>query len=57
MKIFRSLLLIGDSVLSGSVSKTAYNHYSLLRTIEDEFRLGTLGQNDASAFSIVGVWR
>jgi Phosphoesterase family len=49
--------LIGDSVLSGSVSKTAYNHYSLLRTIEDEFRLGTLGQNDASAFSIVGVWR
>ena len=57
MKIFRSLLLIGDSVLSGSVSKTAYNHYSLLRTIEDEFRLETLGQNDASAFSIVGVWR
>ena len=49
--------LIGDSVLSGSVSKTAYNHYSLLRTIEDGFRLGTLGRNDASAFSIVGVWR
>ena len=49
--------LIGDSVLSGSVSKTAYNHYSLLRTIEDGFRLGTLGQNDASAFSIVGAWK
>jgi phospholipase C len=49
--------LAGESVLSGSVSKTAYNHYSLLRTIEDGFRLGTLGQNDASAFPIVGVWR
>ena len=33
--------LIGDSVLSGSVCKTAYNHYSLLRTIEDGFRLGS----------------
>jgi Phosphoesterase family len=49
--------LVGDSVLSGSVSNTAYNHYSLLRTIEDVFRLGTLGQNDASAISIVGTWR
>ena len=49
--------LVGESVLYGSVSKTAYNHYSLLRTIEDGFRLGTLGQNDASAFPIVGAWR
>ena len=49
--------LVGESVLSSSVSKTAYNHYSLLRTIEDGFRLGTLGQNDASAFPIVGAWR
>jgi hypothetical protein len=49
--------LIGESVLSGSVCKTAYNHYSLLRTIEDSFRLETLGQNDVSAFSIVGAWR
>ncbi|KAI9026425.1 phosphoesterase family-domain-containing protein [Phycomyces nitens] len=28
---------------------TAYNHYSLLRTIENNWGLGTLGQNDATA--------
>ncbi|HEY7166143.1 MAG TPA: alkaline phosphatase family protein [Candidatus Binatia bacterium] len=49
--------LKGDSVLSGSVSKKPYNHYSLLRTIEDGLGLGNLGQNDASAFSMVGVWK
>jgi Phosphoesterase family len=49
--------LVGESVLSGSVSKTPYTHYSLLRTIEDGLSLGTLGKKDASAFSIVGVWR
>jgi len=49
--------LIGDSVISGSVCKTAYNHYSLLRTIEDGFRLGTLGKNDAAAIPLAGVWK
>jgi phosphatidylinositol-3-phosphatase len=49
--------LVGESVLSGSVSKTFYTHFSLLRTIEDGLSLGTLGKKDASAVSIVGVWR
>ena len=49
--------LIGESVLSGSVSKNPYNHYSLLRTIEGALSLGTLEKNDASASSIAGVWR
>ncbi len=49
--------LIGESVLSGSVSKNPYNHYSLLRTVEGALSLGTLGQNDVSAFSVAGVWR
>ncbi|CAO3619812.1 unnamed protein product [Cunninghamella blakesleeana] len=31
---------------------TAYDHYSLLRTIEDNWDLGTLGQNDDSAIPI-----
>jgi hypothetical protein len=47
----------GQSVLPGSVSKNPYNHYSLLRTVEDGLSLGTLGQNDASAFPLAGVWQ
>ncbi|KAL0094913.1 secreted acid phosphatase [Phycomyces blakesleeanus] len=34
---------------TGSSDDTAYNHYSLLRTIEDNWELGNLGQNDATA--------
>ncbi len=49
--------LAGNSVLSGSVSKTPYNHDSLLRTIEDAFHLGTLGKNDALASPITGIWK
>ncbi len=47
----------GDSVTPGGVSNDSYSHYSLLRTIEDTLGLGTLGQNDASAAPITGVWR
>lgn len=49
--------LAGASVLSGSVSKSPYNHYNLLRTIEEGLSLGTLVQNDASASPIAGVWK
>jgi len=49
--------LYGDSVIPGSVSDGSYTHYSLLRTIEDTFGLGTLNQNDRSAAPITGVWR
>jgi Phosphoesterase family len=50
-------VLTGESVLSGSISKSPYNHYSLLRTIENVLTLGTLGQNDATASPVAGVWR
>eukprot|EP00817_Percolomonadidae_sp_ATCC50343_P003136 CAMPEP_0117427268 /NCGR_PEP_ID=MMETSP0758-20121206/7158_1 /TAXON_ID=63605 /ORGANISM="Percolomonas cosmopolitus, Strain AE-1 (ATCC 50343)" /LENGTH=233 /DNA_ID=CAMNT_0005212819 /DNA_START=113 /DNA_END=811 /DNA_ORIENTATION=- len=36
---------------AGTGDNTKYNHYSLLRTIEDNFELGTLGRNDDSAIS------
>ena len=49
--------LYGDSVQPGSVSADTYTHYSLLRTIEDTFGLGTLGQNDNSASPVTGIWR
>jgi hypothetical protein len=47
----------GDSVAPGSVSSNSYTHYSLLRTIEDNLGLGTLGQNDSTAAPVTGVWR
>ena len=47
----------GSGVVPGSVSDAAYNHYSTLRTIEDEFQLGTLGLNDSTAEPIKGIWK
>lgn len=42
-------VLLGQMVRVGSTDSTRYTHYSLLRTIENNFRLGTLNRNDASA--------
>ena len=50
-------VLLGDSVLPGTRSDTRYDFYSLLRTIEETFALGTLGKNDAKATPISGVWK
>jgi hypothetical protein len=49
--------LYGAGVVPGSVSTSRYDHYSLLRTIEDALGLGTLGQEDARASAISGVWQ
>ena len=41
-----------------ATSTTAfYDHYSLLRTIEEIFHLGTLHQHDETADVIGGIWR
>ena len=50
-------VLVGDSVQAGSVSDTRYDHYSVLRTIEDAWKLGTLQKNDLKALPIMGVWK
>ncbi|KAI8867957.1 hypothetical protein GQ42DRAFT_148980 [Ramicandelaber brevisporus] len=42
-------VILGKGVKPGSTDKTKYDHYSLLRTIEDNFELGNLGRNDAKA--------
>jgi len=42
-------LLIGEGVPAGVKTSQRYDHYSLLRTIEDNFGLGTLGRNDLTA--------
>ena len=50
-------LISGNGVSPGTTSNARYNHYSLLRTIEDEFGLGTLKQEDARAVPVSGIWK
>ena len=48
---------VGPMVRTGAVSHLRYDHYSLLRTLEDNFKLGTLGKSDQYAKPITDVWR
>ena len=48
---------VGPLVKAGAVTSATYNHLSLLRTIEDGLKLGTLGKDDAKAKPIAGVWK
>ncbi|WUL57077.1 alkaline phosphatase family protein [Streptomyces sp. NBC_00344] len=48
-------VLYGQPVTPGSSSSTTYNHYSLLRTIEDMHGTGHAGQA-AGASDITGIW-
>lgn len=47
----------GDMVKPGAADDARYDHYSLLRTLEDNWELGDLGGNDAKAKAVAGVWR
>ncbi|MBV2353664.1 alkaline phosphatase family protein [Streptomyces sp. J2-1] len=49
-------VLYGQPVAAGSSSGTTYNHYDLLRTLEDLAGLGTHAGNAGSAKDITGVW-
>jgi hypothetical protein len=45
-------VLLGDAVpasAKGTTDGTAYNHYSQMATVENNWSLGDLGLNDASA--------
>ncbi|MBL1081092.1 acid phosphatase [Streptomyces actinomycinicus] len=46
----------GQPVAAGSGSATTYNHYDLLRTLEDTQGLTTHAGNAASAKDITGIW-
>jgi hypothetical protein len=48
-------ILVGDAVKPGTILGANYDHYSLLRLVEDEFGLGSLGQSDAHAAVITGL--
>jgi hypothetical protein len=50
-------VVFGDRVIPGAVSDTRYDHYDLLRTIEELLGLGTLGRRDATASPITGIWK
>ncbi|MGW5058037.1 alkaline phosphatase family protein [Streptomyces sp. NPDC004096] len=49
-------VLYGQPVTAGSSSATTYNHYDLLRTLEDSQGLSTHAGNAASAKDITGIW-
>ncbi|MFF0477638.1 alkaline phosphatase family protein [Streptomyces sp. NPDC004284] len=48
-------VLYGQQVVPGSTSATTYNHYNLLRTIEDMYGTTHAGQA-ANAAPITGIW-
>ena len=50
-------VFLGSMVRTGAVSFEQYDHYDLLRTIENVLGLGTLGRFDAAAHPVTGVWR
>jgi hypothetical protein len=49
-------VFLGDMVKSQTVDKE-YNHYSVLKTIEDNFALPTLNSGDANASPIAEAWK
>jgi len=49
-------VLLGDMVQANTVQSEIYNHYSLLRTIEENFSLGTLNRNDFNADFFRFLW-
>ncbi len=49
--------LYGDSVISGANSNKAYTHYSILKTIENAWGLGSLNKNDAGASVIDDLFK
>lgn len=52
-----SAVFVGSRVKAGAESFEWYDHYSLLHTIEVALGLPTLGQQDATAPLITGIWR
>jgi hypothetical protein len=49
--------LIGKGIVPGSISTDRYDHYSMLRTIEDFLGLESLEKKDAKAKPITGIWQ
>jgi len=54
MKVFS--LFLGPVVRKGASDGSNYNFYDVLRTVEGNFNIGTLGLEDAISTSIKGIW-
>ncbi|MDQ6686244.1 MAG: hypothetical protein M3Z50_01295, partial [Actinomycetota bacterium] len=50
-------IVVSASGPRGYVDHAAYNHYSLLTTIEDNWHLGHLGHAGDTAGGVVPMWR
>lgn len=49
-------VFLGDMVKAGQKVDVRYNHYDILRTIEDNFGVQPLNAGDAHAKIITGIW-
>lgn len=49
-------IFLGDRIKKGNVSKP-YTLYSLLKTVQTAFKLGTLGREDEKAQPITEIWK
>ncbi len=49
-------VLLGEMVKPNTVESEIFNHYSLLRTVEENFQLGNLGRNDLMADWFRFLW-
>ena len=49
-------VLLGDMVKPDTMENAKYDHYSLLRTVEENFGLGTLNRNDLTADWFRFLW-
>lgn len=49
-------VLVGRHVIPGSSNAQPMTHPALLKMIEDEFALGTLGREDQAAPTLNGIW-
>jgi hypothetical protein len=50
-------LFLGGMVRQGFEATGCYDHYNVLRTVEDNFQLGNLGGEDANSSPIISVWK
>ncbi|MFT6335060.1 MAG: hypothetical protein ACJATI_001806 [Halioglobus sp.] len=49
-------VLLGGMIAPGTVVSTPYNHYNLIRTVEENFSLGSLMKNDFGANYFRFLW-
>jgi len=49
-------VLLGDMIEPGTEISTPYNHYNLIRTVEENFQLGSLKKNDYGANWFRFLW-